>query len=560
MAYGLAMLLALLALVSAAASFLWQRRTREQLRRSEQRLRHALDATSEVVWDWNLVEDSMDTPSWARTYGFPPERTPRNGQELAAFIHPEDMAVIGAQVKELTEGKRDLLEVEHRALTGSGDWKWMVARARVVERDEAGTATRLIGTCADVTERKKLQTRLQIADRMASMGTLAAGVAHEINNPLAFMSVNLDFVIARIEAAERPPEVRGGRVGPSSADLVLWRTALAEALEGAHRVRDIVRGLKVFTRGDEAPPIPVDVNAVLKSALRLAEHELRQRARVVTRLDTVPVITGDPSRLSQVFLNLLMNAAQALPVGRAAEHEITVTTRSADGGKVAVEVSDTGCGIPPEHRGRIFDPFFTTKPVGVGTGLGLAICHGIVSGMQGEIEVDSTVGRGTTFRVLLPVTAAASGDAPDPRPRPPEGAPRDRRARVLVVDDEPHFCTAVARILSAEHEVETTCDPADALRRVRAGDRFDLFLTDLGMPTMSGKELYEQLRRVSPEQASRMLFMTGGALTAAIAEFAERQADRVLQKPLDADALRAAVADELRRLASTRRERVEPLH
>src|SRR5574341_1592010 len=173
-----------LALVGLAGLQLaaWRRtrRTRKALRASEERLRLALEATSEIVWDWDLAADSLYHPRWAATYGYPPERTPRRGEELARFIHPEDLPVFRALADEAIEGRRDAIEMEHRALAASGDWKWRVVRARVVARDSRGRALRMVGTCTDITERKKLGAHLHIADRLASVGTLAAGVAHEI--------------------------------------------------------------------------------------------------------------------------------------------------------------------------------------------------------------------------------------------------------------------------------------------------------------------------------------------------------------------------------------------
>jgi len=528
----------------AVAGRAQHRRDTSALRLSEERLRLAIEATTEVVWDWNLQDDSMYCPRWAQAYGYPEAVAPRTGEQLFAYMHPDDAAPLGEQVRQAMEGARDGLEIEHRVRTGQGEWKWMLARARVVARDAAGRAARMVGTCADVTERKRMLARLQIADRMASVGTLAAGVAHEINNPLAYVIGNVEYAqeaLRKAGAAVAEGQASPAAFGKTAAEC---RQALGEAQDGAERVRRIVRDLKVLSRAEEDEQVPVCLRQVLQAALNLADAELRSRARVVRRIAEVPAVRGNEARLTQVFLNLLVNAAQAIPDGQSARNEIFVGAGLDGAGRIAVEVRDTGCGIAPANHKRIFDPFFTTKPVGVGTGLGLAICHGIVTAMGGEIEVESEPGKGATFRVLLPVWAGES-------PAPPPGCPRQRSSggRVLVVDDEPLFCSLLERVLRPEHEVVAISDPREALRRVEGGEHFDLVLSDLAMPGLSGMELHAELSRVAPELAAGMLFVTGGAFTPAAAEFVSGRPERVLEKPISPDAVRAAVAGALRKPA-----------
>jgi two-component system NtrC family sensor kinase len=244
------------------------------------------------------------------------------------------------------------------------------------------------------------QAQLLFADRLASMGRLAAGVGHEINNPLAYVVSNLNFINKELNRTQTPtPEER--------QELL---TAVADAREGAERVRVIVQDLKTLSRPDEASSGPVDLAAVVRGAVKIASHELRRRARVVEDLQEVPPVLGHAARLGQVFLNLLINAAQSIPEGNVEAHEIRVVARRGEGSRrVEVEVRDTGCGIPLEHLERIFDPFFTTKPVGEGMGLGLSVCHSILSAMGASIRVESQVGRGTLFHLELPVAQAGVG-------------------------------------------------------------------------------------------------------------------------------------------------------
>jgi PAS domain S-box-containing protein len=523
------------------------REAQEALRASENRLRWAIDATSEIVWDWDLVHDTVYHPSWAQTYGFPEERTPRTGEALVAFIHPEDLPAFQRELTKAVDGAVPALEVEHRMMTGSGEWKWMLGRARVVARDAAGNATRIVGTCTDITERKRMLARLQIADRMASIGTLAAGVAHEINNPLAYVIGNIQYALARLEALAGEG-ASAGAVGEAVRECI---DALGDAQTGAQRVRDIVRDVKLFSRGEDERRAPVPLDRVLRAALALAENELRHRARVVLDVANVPPVLANESRLSQVFLNLLVNAAQAIPEGHADRNEVRLTARSS-GGKVAVEVRDTGCGIAREHRKRLFDPFFTTKAVGVGTGLGLPICHGIVTALGGEIEVESEQGKGSTFRVLLPAAREEHG-APravqrEQRSEPPRRSrPAGPDRRVLVVDDEVRFCRISERVLGTEYAVTALADASEALRRIRAGERFDVVIADLAMPVLTGMELHDEIARLDAELAERMIFVTGGVFTPVATEFVSRHPDRVLEKPVDPDAMRAAVARVMER-------------
>ncbi len=264
-------------------------------------------------------------------------------------------------------------------------------------RDGEGRVTGDLTIFRDITEQRRLEARLQVADRMASMGTLAAGVAHEINNPLTFIMGNLNYLGAELR------EMAQVDTSPRLREL---EQTVKEALEGSDRVRRIVRELKAFARGDEDEVGPVDVHEVLEKTLSLAKNNIRHKAQLVRDYGEVPPVHGNPSKLGQVFLNLLVNAAEALPAGRAPEHEIRLKTGLAEDGRVVVSVSDSGPGVPPEVRAEIFNPFYTTKPVGQGTGLGLAICHGIVTSLGGEIMLDSQEGHGATFTVWLLTEAA----------------------------------------------------------------------------------------------------------------------------------------------------------
>ncbi|QAT82481.1 sensor histidine kinase [Corallococcus coralloides] len=240
------------------------------------------------------------------------------------------------------------------------------------------------------------QAQLLFADRLIALGRIAAGVGHEINNPLAFILSNLEYIHQELQQKERLSE----------QDRQEILEALAETRDGAERIRLIVRDLQTLSRAEDVGSGPAELASVVRTAAKMAMHELRHRARLVVECDGVPPVQGNGSRLGQVFLNLLLNAAQSISPGNAEGNEVRVVARPGEPGHVLVEVRDTGCGIAPEHRERIFDPFFTTKPLGVGTGLGLAVCHGIVTSLGGTLTMESAPGRGSVFRVTLPVAGA----------------------------------------------------------------------------------------------------------------------------------------------------------
>lgn len=256
--------------------------------------------------------------------------------------------------------------------------------------------------------------------------------------------------------------------------------------------------------------------------------ELRHRARVVKDFGPVSAVEGNEARLGQVFLNLLLNAAHAIKPGALAANEVRITTRMDEAGRVSVEFTDTGCGIPSEDLPRIFESFFTTKPVGMGTGLGLAISLSIVESIGGSIVVESKVGEGSTFRVVLPASTAV------PKPsEPPLGVEPTGRARVLIVDDEPGLRRALRRILKDNNEVVEAGGGEEALARVRSGERFDVIICDLMMPQMTGMELYAEVARMAPTEADRFIFVTGGAFTIEAKHFLDECPNPVIEKPFD---------------------------
>jgi CheY-like chemotaxis protein/two-component sensor histidine kinase len=369
-----------------------------------------------------------------------------------------------------------------------------------------------------------------LGERLASIGRLAAGVAHEINTPLSSVIANLSLL------AEELPKIE--RAGGSLRE---FDEMLRDARAAAERVRIIVRDLKSFSRGDEERVGPVELRPLIEATINMAFNEIRHRARLVKDYGETGRAQANEARLGQVILNLLLNAAQAIPGGNEANHEIRILTRD-EGDRVLIEVRDSGAGILSEARDHIFEPFFTTKPIGVGTGLGLSICHSIVTGFGGTIEVDSPSGLGTRVRVLLPrAHAPAAEHAVSPVP------PAVRRARVLAVDDDKQLLRTIERVLKHSHDVVAVSGGREALERLSGAESFDAVLCDLMMPDMTGMELHAELLKIAPEKARSMIFLTGGTFTAEAQDFLDSVPNVRLAKPFDLKEMRRIVAEYVQR-------------
>ncbi len=380
------------------------------------------------------------------------------------------------------------------------------------------------------TAQAKSQEQLVFADRMASVGTLAAGIAHEINNPLTYVAANIDVAVEELRGHGETRSVR----------LRELENMLIDAREGTVRIAKIVRGLKLLTRIDESKPVTIDLLPVIQLSLDTVANEMRHHATVMCELGQTPLVVADGARLAQVFINLLVNASHAFEEGPSETNEIHVTTSTDNRGRAAIEIRDNGMGIPEERLGRIFDPFFTTKPVGVGTGLGLAISLGILNAIGGDIAVRSAVGHGTTFRVTLPPSMMTRASE---QVRRGDSVPASKRsARVLVVDDEPAVGNAIRRVLR-QHDVTVVTSAQQALDVIDTRAPFDVVLSDLMMPGASGMDLHRQLVELHPETAAKMVFITGGAFTPEASAFLHRVVNRHIEKPFNFDHLRTLVLE-----------------
>jgi signal transduction histidine kinase/CheY-like chemotaxis protein len=388
-------------------------------------------------------------------------------------------------------------------------------------------------------EREREIGRLQ-AEKLASIGLLAAGVAHEINNPAAFVLANIEALAGHLRLVEERLRESGTETANRGLSDLLFEAnvILQESKEGMARIHRIVRDLGSFSHSDDETNAPMNVNLAIDSALGMLRNELKYRARVERDLRAQRLVKASAARLGQVFLNLILNAAQAVDEAEAKRNVVTVRSYD-DGPEVVVEVADNGPGIAAEILPRIFESFFTTKPRGMGTGLGLPISLGIVRTLGGEIVVDSRPGAGATFRVRLPADESrAATRVSTPVPVPARGYPR---RRLLAIDDEALLLKAYRRMLGDAHELITALGGTEALRLLERDTAFDVVLCDLQMPEMSGMEVHAAVRERYPALADRFIFVTGGAFSSDARRFLEDAVSAVIQKPFRIEDMMALI-------------------
>ena len=499
----------------ASVSFFWDltelRSAEEGLSTERERLRSLIDASPDgIIISCDGGDEILyANTAIARLLGLADAR-PLIGTSLAVWVAPDETGVMRQRMSRVNAGEV-LTPRAYRVKRADG----MELVVEIVSRPFVHEGRRAnLAFARDVTERVRLQERLAQADRLAALGTLAAGVAHEINNPLTTSTLSLELLGRAVE-----------KLPVAEATRTELRSLVTELQKGTDRVASIVRDLRTFARPEEKVG-PLDLRKVLLAAEGIARHATRYHATVVREGDATPLVIGNEGRLEQVFVNLLVNAAQALPEGRR-ENEIRVRTFVAGDGRVAVEVRDNGAGIAPEHLPRLFDPFFTTKPVGLCTGLGLAISHGIVTRLGGTLEVESELGVGTTMRVLLP---AAGGPAEVERAESTAPAPA-RAGRVLIIDDDVSLATSLGQTLCARHEVVVQSDPRRALELLVGGATFDVVLCDVMMPELTGIELYQRLAVSRPGTEQCIVFTSGGAWAPGVRSFLATTGRPVLEKP-----------------------------
>ncbi|HWA73265.1 MAG TPA: response regulator [Polyangiaceae bacterium] len=388
---------------------------------------------------------------------------------------------------------------------------------------DADTLLRSMRYAVERAQSEQLRRRLLQADRLAAIGKLAAGVAHEISNPASFVRANQELVRAHLESASLALRSAFRTAGGSSsvtaellAELEAVRSEIDEMRRvneqttfGVERICSVVADLRGYTRLEPAQLVEVRPNDVVNEVCQLVLGVVRHKAQLLKDLHEVPPIALAPGRLEQVLTNLLMNAAQAIPDGAPQRERITISTRLHDG-EVSITVEDTGSGMTEEEQRHVFEPFFTTKTREEGLGLGLSICADIVAAHGGSIRCSSVSQQGSRFEVRFKVAPTLQ---PIATPALPSEAPASARARVLLVDDEPYIRQTYALLLDTDFDVVTAANGGQALACLEADPDIDLVICDVMMPDMDAAQMLGKVRSTRPELVSRFVLHTGGAMS-----------------------------------------------
>lgn len=472
-----------------------------------------------AVGYWWLTLDSREL-RWSdqmfRIYGLDPTESPPPLDAALSAFHPDDCDEARASIERAIESGGEF-SFELRLVRSDRAIRMVRSMGRC-EHNSNGEPIGLFGLCNDVTDQRFMEESARQSERIASIGTLASTMAHEINNPLAYILANIDFLMKELAESGTRDQ----------------REMLVEARRGAEQVRQIIQGLKAFSRMGSDVSEAVDVTETLDFATRIVGNQLRDRSELTVDIaDKLSAVDGDPSELLQVFINVLVNAAQAVPLDDGCEHSILVRAWQ-EGSEVVVCVRDTGVGIPEGARSRVFEPFFTTKPQGMGTGLGLSVSLGIVERMGGTIVLTPMHDRGCEATIRLPSSTVETYEAKQSR--------RDEaaRPRVIIVDDDASVGRALGRALSQSYDVEIFVDGRSALDHLANQDA-DVVICDVMMPGFSGMEFFRDLGAKIPELTDRVIFITGGAFGPEAKSFVDGVQNPVLEKPLSFDELHARI-------------------
>ncbi len=482
-----------------------------------------IDTMADALLLTNLRGDVEEAnPAAVRMFGR--DRTELERQNLRDLFPGTALFETDALSEALSSGPLVALDLPSADAAGSPR---RLSLSASLTQDRSGAPVGAVVIFRDITEQVNLHTRLVTAeraaqtDRLASVGMLAAGVAHEINNPLTYVVGNLGLLETEIDALLEEVE-------PHQHQEL--RSYVQEAAEGIQRVTKLVADLQSFARAKDDDISDVRLEDLLDVCLQMTKNQLKYRAHIVKEYGGCPLVRVNEGRLNQVFLNLLVNAAQAIEEGDPGSNRVTVRTLAHPDGP-RVEIEDTGCGVPEAYRSQLFEPFFSSKPRGMGTGLGLAISLNIVTSLGGSMDLRDGTNGGTCFSVQLPPSVIPSVPTPM-SDESSEGVP-SAGGRVLVVDDEPKICSMLERWLRDRYTVRTAGSGEEAQQILDQDPTYDLILSDVMMPGISGIDLYRWIKDRTPEMTGRVVFMTGGVFTSRTKEFLEETQSQILHKPLE---------------------------
>jgi len=497
----------------------------ETLRESKERYRNLFESVSDGIIAIDKYGNIFDVNRKVEEI-FDYQRDEMIGtsfNEISIFDSKDRQRLLD-KFSEAIEGKV-IPEIELEITRKDGSKAFVEANTTLIKKDNGIEGT--VAIIRDITERKQaegrekqLEQELNLASRLASIGQLAAGVAHEINNPLTGVIGFSHLMLSR----DIPNDMK--------QDLQVIHSE-------AQRVARIVENLLIFARQHKTGREYVAVNDITTRVLELRAYEMKvNNIEVETQLDPdLPLTTANAGQLQQVFLNIVLNAEYFMTKAHN-KGKLLVKTERIDG-KIRASFIDDGAGISPENLDKIFNPFFTTKEVGKGTGLGLSICHGIITQHKGRIYAQSESGKGATFVIELPIVAepAQAGKARVTKKEPQ----KPRGAKILVVDDEAAILTFLHRLLTdMGHSVETINNADTALERLNT-ERYSLILLDIKLPGMSGIELYQQIEKMAPALTRRVMFITGDVMEGTTRSFLEKAGVPHITKPLDIEELKKMI-------------------
>jgi PAS domain S-box-containing protein len=530
--------------IAAVRDISERKRAAEQLHANEQRLRLSMEASRNGWFEMNVqTGEGVSSPEYIRMIGFEPAGFKTTLQGWLEGVHPNDREeLIGTYRAAIVADSSSTMEYRRR--TKEGSWKWIRSVGRVVDYDPDGKPLRMYGTHSDITERKELEERLLHSQRLEAVGTLASGVAHDLNNILT------PVLMASGVLQEKLKDPRD-------------RELMSMLHNGGKRGAAIVKQLLAFSRNMTGDLVVVDPRNLIRETAQLMRSTLPKGITVIERcVEDVGRIQAEPTQMHQVLVNLCINARDAMPEGGTLTFELAQVNVPAPpashigapggGTYLVISVGDTGCGIPPEYMERVFDPFFTTKETGKGTGLGLATVHGIVKAHRGFVRADSSPGRGAVFRVFLPALTTSSTAIIDTPPAPRLEAPKlTPRGCILLVEDDASVRLATQRRLEAAgFRILAASGGAEALQVLReAAADVQLVVTDFSMPLMDGPTLVPLLRQIVP--TLRVIGVSGNDQETRSAELKAIGFAEVLSKPYEAGELIEAINRQLPACSAT---------
>ncbi len=447
------------------------------------------------------------------------------GKDFRKFVVPEEQEYAALQIQKLIIEKK-IGPNEGHIVQPSGLIVDVVFSA--ISIDIHGENI-LLCILNNMTEYNQLHTRAVLNDKLATVGTLTAGIIHEINNPLTWLLGNIDLL--QDEFLQLKKENINQQV------LAKLDEMINDSLQGAKQIRDIVSTLKGFSRLEDKELFPVDIHSIINDAIKIASTQFKNHPDIQTIFaPDLPLMMFTRNKLLQVFLNLIINAHQSLPENNLNNNSITISTTTEDE-LLRIDITDSGIGIKPEDLPKIFESFYTTKPAGIGTGLGLSICSDIVSSMGGKIDVKSVFGSGTTFTIHLPISLNVQTENTLRLVKTSQ-----TRKHILIVDDEPFLLKSMQRLLEDIHDITTATGGRAALTLLEDGtDEFDTIISDLNMPDINGADLYRYVAEKYPGFEKNIIFMTGSVFTPALKEFLSTVNNLRLTKPINQDELLQAI-------------------